>query len=321
MEPRRQWNIRRWRPCAEDAQLLAELWADVSPVSLALPLDDPRTALEIVERRMIGLERSIWLSISENGVLGAAALSRAGPPTSGYVRFATRPQFTGRGIGCALVERAIREGRDLGFTELRSSFLESHLRSRRFFEVAGFTETDRLFWSRLDCSIEPPAWTRDRASAVRDAGIEIVTAADFESRRTDWDREWWSHLMTAQRDIPSRVPIGETPFEEWRPTIEPPLVDRNHVLIALDGLHLAGVMKLSSLFEGRVQILQTSVAQAYRRQGISIALKWAAIHNARSRGAREIHTQNHVDNPIFVLNRGFGFEPIDTLVDVAYPLT
>jgi hypothetical protein len=85
-----------------------------------------------------------------------------------------------------LVEGVNGEARDLGFAELRASFLESHQRSRRFFEVAGFTETDRLFWSRLDCSIEPPAWARDRASAVRDAGIEIATAADFGSRRPDW---------------------------------------------------------------------------------------------------------------------------------------
>ena len=35
MEPRRQWNIRRWRPCAEDAQSLAELWA-------AAPQDVPQ---------------------------------------------------------------------------------------------------------------------------------------------------------------------------------------------------------------------------------------------------------------------------------------
>jgi hypothetical protein len=79
-------------------------------------------------------------------------------------------------------------------------------------------------------------------------------------------------------------------------------------------------MKLGPVIEGRVQLQQTSVSRDYRRRGISIALKCAAVRNVRARGGREIHTQNHVANPIFELNRAFGFDPIDTLVDVVYEL-
>ena len=121
--------------------------------------------------------------------------------------------------------------------------------------------------------------------------------------------------MDCMRDVPMEIPFKELPFERWRPFIEPPFMDRSRALIALDQDEMVGLMYLSDLKRGRVNIDHTSVARAHRRRGISTMIKCAAIRRARALGAQAITTQNHEHNPMFDLNQVLGFQHIATFTD------
>ena len=59
----------------------------------------------------------------------------------------------------------------------------------------------------------------------------------------------------------------------------------------------------------------TNVTSAYRRQGISTALKLGAFKLAKALGAQEVTTQNHQDNPILEINQRLGFTEIEVIYE------
>ncbi len=130
--------------------------------------------------------------------------------------------------------------------------------------------------------------------------------------RADWDYCWWKHIMESLQDVPSKIPFEEQAFEKWRPYIEPPFCDRANVVIALDGLEIAGILVFGPPIEQTININHTSVSRGYRRRGISIALKVAAIQRIQTKGIRWIGTQNHQSNHMYEINQAFGFRNIDT---------
>ena len=146
-------------------------------------------------------------------------------------------------------------------------------------------------------------------------GLRVVSGTEFEAIRTDWDRVWWRHLMDCMHDVPMEIPFVEMPFETWRPYIEPPLMDRSRVLVALDGDDMVGLMYLGAVRRGKANIDHTGVTRAYRRRGVSTMLKCAAIRHAKALGASYVVTQNHEHNPMFGLNQAFGFKHVDTEAD------
>ena len=121
--------------------------------------------------------------------------------------------------------------------------------------------------------------------------------------------------MATLKDVPSVIPFEEIPFEKWRPFLEEPFLDRNLVLVTLDGDAMVGLLNLGKLRGSRINIDHTSVARDYRRRGISTALKCAAIRLGRNIGATEITTQSHQHNPIFTLNQSFGSGYTDPRID------
>ena len=54
----------------------------------------------------------------------------------------------------------------------------------------------------------------------------------------------------------------------------------------------------------------TGVVRAYRRRGIATALKVRTIQYAQTVGAETIVTSNEENNPMNILNRKLGFEPM-----------
>ena len=97
--------------------------------------------------------------------------------------------------------------------------------------------------------------------------------------------------------------------------MEPPLTNRAHVLLALEGLEPIAVLGFGQLTDGKVNINYTGVRSDYRRRGISIALKVLAIELAKEVGAHTIVTQNHQDNPLLALNLKLGFERTDAMME------
>ena len=275
----------------------------------------PKTALLRIPKMIEGIEEGAILAIRDGQAVGAIMLSILTNPAVPRVAGGVIPSDGKQGVGRALLERARQVATAHGCTHLRSSWFLSNRRSVSFMKQAGFTEMDRIYWSRFDLSDPLTEWARAKADTCIASGIKVVPATTFEALRSDWDHVWWTHLMACLADVPSVIPFEQIPFEKWRPFINLPFLERRHVLIALDGSDMVGLMYVGPLKVHTINIDHTSVARSHRRRGISVLLKSAAIGLARNLGAGELTTQNHQKNPMFDLNKALGFRHIETHID------
>jgi len=96
----------------------------------------------------------VFVAVAEGAVAGFvnARPSRdqeAPRGTGEVVSIYTRPQAWGTGAGRALMERAVDELTAMGFTEATLWVMDTNVRARRFYEIAGWStdggEKDELF--------------------------------------------------------------------------------------------------------------------------------------------------------------------------------
>jgi GNAT superfamily N-acetyltransferase len=272
-------------------------------------LDD---TLKQLRMHVKGLEEGALLAFRGELVVGWVMVSNLLNADEATMVGGVRPEACGHGIGRALLDRASRVARANACKRMRTAWFQSNERAIAFMTTAGFAVQDRKFWSTFDTASIIPSWALAKESSVLQRGIRVITGAKFESVRSDWAQVWWKHFTQCVKDIPAKTTMGDIPFERWRPLIESPFVDRNNVLIALEGNELVGMLYLGSPNSARVNINHTSVARTHRRQGISVLLKCAAVRHARAQQVETIDTQNHEKNPMFELNQAFGFTHIET---------
>ena len=178
-----------------------------------------------------------------------------------------------------------------------------------------------MHWFELTLGAELPAEFQERIKWIEAEGVELVTAREYQSRRSDWARAWWSLEDQALADIPNTLGVTRPSYEEWREQLDSPLSELDLTLIALDVKRPVAVLRLSAVHEGVMNINFTGVASSHRRRGISSALKARALEHAMACGARAISTQNdRANSAIIAANQSFGFLERDRLVDYLYEL-
>ena len=298
------YTIRQWNADLKDACGIHAIFKEVYPM---MPIQEPELFLAMTLKHIEGVEDGLFVVTHHQKIVGFSGLMAREDKDGVRLMGAVLPQFEGQKMGRSLLERTFEFCKTKKYTEIHTMCFESHPRALSFLQTAGFVERDRIFWSDWDCQKPISAWAKKKSEMVRHAGIQIITGAEFENIREDWAQCWWKHVMISAQDIPSTIPFEEIPFEKWRPYLELPFCDRSHVYIALDGLELAGMLMLGIPENNRNNINHTSVADGYRRRGISTALKVAAIEKSRKENIRTISTQNHQNNPMYKLNHHFGF--------------
>lgn len=312
------WTIRRWQPNLGDAQALCDIMVDAYPLQPSAP---PEETLVRTNALINGIEEAALLAFEGARPVGVAHLSILRNPEVASLTLGVRSGSQGRGLGQRLFKHALDHARNRSCRQVRTHWFYSSPRAVAFASLNGFVHKDTILWSRFDTSHSISAWALQKEQSALCTGIRVVRGTDFESIRSDWDIIWWRHLMDAMHDVPMDIPFVELPFETWRPFIEPPLMDRSRVLVALDDTTMAGLMYVGPSRQNQVNIDHTSVARSYRRRGISTALKCAAIRLAKSMNADSVSTQNHQNNPMFELNQCFGFQHLDSVAEGLKSLT
>ncbi|MGN6169807.1 MAG: GNAT family N-acetyltransferase [Solirubrobacteraceae bacterium] len=117
----------------------------------------PHTTEADITRLADGLGRSdVWclLALDDEQVIGNVALSLVTredpePPPVGTInlwQLFVRPAWHGRGIANVLMEAAVHEARQRGFTRMRLWTPQDQRRARRFYEREGWTLTGRIHY-------------------------------------------------------------------------------------------------------------------------------------------------------------------------------
>lgn len=234
-------------------------------------------------------------------------------PDRYHVEVMVCPEAEGQGVGRALAQALEAHLTGRGARELLAGTYENHPRGLTFLARHGFTEAMRFFDNVLDLdTFDPAPW----AEAARlPEGWRLRSLSELmveQGEETAW-RAYYAAFAEVREDVPRTGEATPTPYEVFRQRGERPQFLAEGVLLAVTA---AGeVAALSELYgdgadPGRLNTGLTGTRRAYRRQGLALALKLAAIALARQRGARWIWTGNATTNvPMLTLNERLGFRP------------
>jgi GNAT superfamily N-acetyltransferase len=169
---------------------------------------------------------------------------------------------------------------------------------------------------RSECFVE----AKDRLEAQE---IRIESLDQFALDRGDaWRREFWRLETDLLEDVPMPSPPQEMPFERFEPLLLSPQFTLHTRFLALHGDRPIGMSEFRIGKADPTQALTrlTGVRREYRRRGIALALKAAALERARTLGVRTIWTDNEESNPMYVLNQRLGFQKAWDWVHLSRPL-
>ncbi|MEA3334335.1 MAG: GNAT family N-acetyltransferase [Chloroflexota bacterium] len=267
----------------------------------------------LVIREKIAAEPVQCVAFAEYG-----HMSWAFDPRKYYLEILILPDFQQQGIGGMLYDHIIAELQPSDPRSIDALTREDKPEGQRFLEDRGFQMA-----SRSPCSVlDPAAFEPERFSgvvqAMQDSGITIRTFGELDAIYPDHLRRLFDLDRIIMQDIPWHDDFTPVPFEHFAKRLEDnPNLMPNGFLVALDEDRYIGLTNLwaSEATDTILYTGLTGVLRDYRRQGIATALKVQAISYAKSLtssegGPPEIRTDNHEDNPMFLLNLRFGFQEL-----------
>ena len=92
---------------------------------------------------------SLLIAEEDRAIVGCVALRKLGDSICEMKRLYVKPQFRGRGLGKALVERIIEEGTELGYTKMRLDTLDRLKEAMAVYEAFGFRRIEPYYVNPL----------------------------------------------------------------------------------------------------------------------------------------------------------------------------
>lgn len=229
------------------------------------------------------------------------------------LRLTVHPDWQGRGIGRAMMDRLLSELRARGARWVKEIVREDHGRAIAFVRRYGFTEYSRSFESRLDvvrCDLAPFA---HYARTVADLGITLTTLAEeLRSRPDCLPAVYEMHCildMGAPRDDPG-LPTPPAFVDFRRSGIDSPMALHDAYFLAKYAEMYVGesVLKRSDADPAWLHQELTGVIPGCRGLGIATTLKVRTVEYAKAHGHRVIQTWNSSKNgPMLAINGKLGF--------------
>jgi ribosomal protein S18 acetylase RimI-like enzyme len=308
------WSIERWDESYESATHICELAKICFP---RIPSVMKGMGLEFLKGVSIGCEQSRFVVKIDDVIYGFAFLSTAASHQFLQLVGGVHPERRRRGIGRHLLEHILESmsayNGKIGL--ISRAFLDEEY-SIGFFTHFNFREVDRLIWSKRSVFEPFSEKSYSKLASFEASNLRMITGNEFERVRKDWRKVWWSFTMETCSDIPSKISFEEIPFEEWKHFLDPPMLNRKHSIVMLDGMEMIGLLNLGEVEDGNININYTAVKSDYRRRGLSRILKMKAFVLAKAYGAQYVTTQNHHLNPMLHINKKLGF--VEEAIDVSF---
>ena len=207
-----------------------------------------------------------------------------------------------RGIGTALLERALEHAAEIGARSQLTMFYENEA-GVRFAHSNGFTEVRAERESLLDPR---------RVAETPQPDVELRRVADVDPRLVHAVDE------AATRDVPATAQIDAIPYDEWvGHVLEHPLFTSEGSFVAMvEGVAAAVSLLLVEPESGRGVSMFTGTLREHRGRGLARAVKLASIRWAADHGVTLLTTTNDERNaPMLALNRRLGYQPAGRRVE------
>jgi GNAT superfamily N-acetyltransferase len=236
-------------------------------------------------------------------------------PVDSLVRFiltvAVEPEFRGRGLGAELYRLSEEAGLKEGAQQLWAQTVENDAVSEGFAERRGFERNFFLQDLSIDLAKFDGTPFRNIVCEAEASGIRFARFSDYEDTEANRRRLYELHA-TVERDVPVFGEEAFPSFEDWqRRVIGSPWHEPAGQILAVDGDQWIGVGAVGKLGPDIYLNMITGVTREYRGRKIGLALKLLGIEFAKSRGAAEIHTQNHKTNAtMLAINSKLGYQPL-----------
>lgn len=232
-------------------------------------------------------------------------------PTRWDVTIVISKDHQRRGFGTECLNRVISEARNAGIEKLLASSIESHIEAQNFLKKHAFELVQRNPISELKLANYDLEAHRHKLECALAQGIRFEPATKLIAERPESLQQLYELSCEVEADTPQPGVYEPPSFDEWRSSWwEATTTEKDAWIIAMDGDRMVGYTAYSRRGDGkRLHVDMTGTARAYRRRGIASALKYKAIEYAIERGAEVIVTDNEENNPMFEINRAFGFEP------------
>ena len=106
------------------------------------------SAEDTIEQDMVSLDKfmppkgRLLLAFVDGSAAGVACLRELGNNTSEVKRMYVRPEYRGRGVGRALLQKLVEEAAAIGYTRLRLDSARFMKEAHRLYRSAGFSEIE-----------------------------------------------------------------------------------------------------------------------------------------------------------------------------------
>lgn len=233
------------------------------------------------------------------------------PVEQAFLWVAVAQDHRRRGIGHALMESALEQAQQRGFTELISQVDDTNHIGLGFCDRFDFQRQRHMIRMTLDWTRWDASSLETRIKAARTNGVQFITYAEVENTIENQRR-----LYNLNKVLSASIPIAEPEdFPEFVPYVERRLSSdafpHSGVFLAVVDGKWIGMTQIS-LHPDHAFIEMTGVLPAYRGRGIAQTLKHLSIRFAQQYDCTNVQTINDVQNePMLAVNKKAGFKVED----------
>jgi GNAT superfamily N-acetyltransferase len=228
-------------------------------------------------------------------------------PQRFWVWLEVHPNYQRQGIGSALYDKVLNELKPLKPIAFQTAARETRAEAISFLGKRGFREVSRTFESHLE--LKNFDFPQNRP--VLDSEIIVSTLTDEKRVNPNWLRELHELYSELGYDVPSTDEYTPIAIDEFQKRVDGnPVVIDDAYFLAKIGSEYIGNCYVHKIVGEPTHLIQefTGVRQAFRRNGIALALKYKVLEYAQAHGIERIRTWNDTTNQgMLAINDKLGF--------------
>ncbi|MFI0606604.1 MAG: GNAT family N-acetyltransferase [Anaerolineae bacterium] len=252
-----------------------------------------------------------WVAEEDGPLVGWAACHRyTGTLTEDFrLDLLVAQEVRGQGVGTRLLATVREEMGRQGARMLCCQLRDDVTAAMWFLERRGFRVSGRTWESRLDVATFDPAPWQVRVAGLAANGIDVRSLAQEKALGLLNPQRLYVLDCALELDVPEDEPQRQPSFDEWQARSGWPGYRDDCYFVARIGADYVGMSQLWDRGDGRLETGLTGVLRPYRRQGIALALKLAAVDFARREGFDSISVWNaDANGPMLAVNGRLGFQ-------------